>query len=99
MNGAATNPDFHVLAHGAAQVKAALDATIALGGENYVFWGGREGYMSLLNTNMKREKEHLASFCIRQKIMQEKMDLKENSLLNQNLVNHPSINMIMIAKR
>ncbi|HKZ64899.1 MAG TPA: xylose isomerase [Chitinophagaceae bacterium] len=60
MNGAATNPDFHVLAHGAAQVKAALDATIALGGENYVFWGGREGYMSLLNTNMKREKEHLA---------------------------------------
>jgi xylose isomerase len=62
MNGAATNPDFHVLAHGAAQVKAALDATIALGGENYVFWGGREGYMSLLNTNMKREKEHLARF-------------------------------------
>ena len=62
MNGAATNPDFHVLAHGAAQVKSALDATIALGGENYVFWGGREGYMSLLNTNMKREQEHLAKF-------------------------------------
>jgi len=62
MNGASTNPDFQVLAHGGAQVKAALDATIALGGENYVFWGGREGYMSLLNTNMKREKEHLAKF-------------------------------------
>ena len=62
MNGASTNPDFHVLAHGGAQVKAALDATIALQGENYVFWGGREGYMSLLNTNMKREKEHLARF-------------------------------------
>jgi len=62
MNGAASNPDFHVLSHAAAQVKAALDATIALGGENYVFWGGREGYMSLLNTNMKREKEHLAKF-------------------------------------
>ena len=62
MNGAATNPDFHVLAHGGAQVKAALDATIALSGENYVFWGGREGYMSLLNTNMKREKEHFAKF-------------------------------------
>jgi xylose isomerase len=62
MNGASTNPDFHVLAHGGAQVKAALDATIALGGENYVFWGGREGYMSLLNTNMKREQEHLAKF-------------------------------------
>ncbi len=62
MNGAATNPDFHVLAHAGAQVKAALDATIKLGGENYVFWGGREGYMSLLNTNMKREQEHLAKF-------------------------------------
>jgi len=62
MNGASTNPDFHVLSHAAAQVKAALDATIALGGENYVFWGGREGYMTLLNTNMKREQEHLARF-------------------------------------
>jgi len=62
MNGAITNPDFHVLAHGAAQVKAALDATIALNGENYVFWGGREGYMTLLNTNMKREQEHFAKF-------------------------------------
>ena len=62
MNGASTNPDFHVLSHAAAQVKGALDATIALDGENYVFWGGREGYMSLLNTNMKREKEHLAKF-------------------------------------
>lgn len=62
MNGAATNPDFHVLAHAAAQVKAALDATIELDGENYVFWGGREGYMTLLNTNMKREQEHLAKF-------------------------------------
>lgn len=62
MNGAATNPDFHVLAHAGAQVKAALDATIELGGENYVFWGGREGYMSLLNTNMKKEKEHFARF-------------------------------------
>ena len=62
MNGAATNPDFHVLAHGGAQVKAALDTTIFLKGENYVFWGGREGYMSLLNTNMQKEKEHLAKF-------------------------------------
>jgi xylose isomerase len=62
MNGASTNPNFHVLAHAGAQVKAALDATIELKGENYVFWGGREGYMSLLNTNMKREKEHLAKF-------------------------------------
>ena len=62
MNGASTNPDFHVLTHAAAQVKTALDATIALNGENYVFWGGREGYMSLLNTDMKREQEHFASF-------------------------------------
>jgi len=62
MNGASTNPDFNVLAHAGTQVKNALDATIRLGGENYVFWGGREGYMTLLNTNSKREKEHLAQF-------------------------------------
>ena len=62
MNGAATNPNFDVLARAGAQVKLALDATIALGGENYVFWGGREGYMSLLNTDMKREQEHLGMF-------------------------------------
>ena len=62
MNGAATNPDFNVLCWAATQVKNALDATIALGGSNYVFWGGREGYMTLLNTNMKREQEHLAKF-------------------------------------
>lgn len=67
MNGAATNPEFHVLAHAGAQVKAAIDATVALGGENYVFWGGREGYMSLLNTDMKREKEHFAAFLHRAK--------------------------------
>lgn len=60
MNGAATNPSFDSVAYAAAQIKNAIDATIALGGENYVFWGGREGYMSLLNTDMKREKEHLA---------------------------------------
>lgn len=62
MNGAATNPDFHVLAYAGAQVKQALDTTLALDGENYVFWGGREGYMSLLNTDMKREQDHLARF-------------------------------------
>lgn len=62
MNGAATNPDFAVVAHAAAQVKMALDLTIDLSGENYVFWGGREGYQSLLNTDMKRELEHMALF-------------------------------------
>ncbi|MEM9337867.1 MAG: xylose isomerase [Bacteroidota bacterium] len=62
MNGASTNPDFHVVAYAGAQIKNALDATIKLGGENYVFWGGREGYMSLLNTNMKKELEHMAQF-------------------------------------
>ncbi len=60
MNGAATNPDFDVVARAAVQIKNAIDATIKLGGSNYVFWGGREGYMSLLNTDQKREKEHLA---------------------------------------
>lgn len=62
MNGAATNPNFDVLAYAGGQVKNALDATIALDGENYVFWGGREGYLSLLNTNMKKELDHLARF-------------------------------------
>src|SRR5690606_28561628 len=62
MNGAATNPDFHVLAHGAAQVKDALDATIALHGENYVVWGGREGSMRLLKTDRRREQESFARF-------------------------------------
>lgn len=62
MNGAATNPDFKVVAHAGAQVKMALDATMTLGGENYVFWGGREGYMSLLNTNLSKELDHMAMF-------------------------------------
>ena len=62
MNGAATNPDFKVVAYASAQVKNAIDTTIALEGEHYVFWGGREGYVSLLNTRMKKEIEHLAQF-------------------------------------
>lgn len=62
MNGGATNPDAHVFAYAAAQVKKAMDTTLALGGENYVFWGGREGYETLLNTDMKREQDHLAAF-------------------------------------
>jgi len=62
MNGASTNPDFNVLAHAGTQVKNAIDATIALGGAGYVFWGGREGYMSLLNTNMKRELANMGRF-------------------------------------
>ncbi|MFO7847025.1 MAG: xylose isomerase [Balneolaceae bacterium] len=62
MNGASTNPDFDVVTHAGAQVKAALDATVELGGENYVFWGGREGYMHLFNTMMRRELDHLGTF-------------------------------------
>ncbi|HVU25115.1 MAG TPA: xylose isomerase [Opitutus sp.] len=62
MAGASTNPDAHVFAYAAAQVKKALDVTKQLGGENYVFWGGREGYETLLNTNLKREQDHLATF-------------------------------------
>ena len=59
MNGASTNPDFDAAAHAMVQIKNALDATIALGGKCYVFWGGREGYQTLLNTDMKREKQHM----------------------------------------
>ena len=62
MNGASTNPDFNVVARAGAQIKLALDATISLEGENYVFWGGREGYMSLLNTDMERELDHMGRF-------------------------------------
>lgn len=62
MSGASTNPDAHVFAYAAAQVKKAMDVTKELGGENYVFWGGREGYETLLNTNLKREQDHLAAF-------------------------------------
>ena len=62
MCGAATNPDAHVFAYAAAQVKKALEVTKELGGENYVFWGGREGYETLLNTDLRREQEHLARF-------------------------------------
>ena len=62
MCGAATNPDAHVFAYAAAQVKKALEVTKELGGENYVFWGGREGYETLLNTNLRREQDHLAAF-------------------------------------
>ncbi len=62
MNGAATNPDFAVVARAAAQVKAALEATVELGGGSYVFWGGREGYATLHNTDTRRELEHFARF-------------------------------------
>ena len=62
MNGASTNPDFDIVAYAGAQIKNAIDATIKLGGENYVFWGGREGYMSLLNTNTKKELDHMGRF-------------------------------------
>jgi xylose isomerase len=98
MNGASTNPNFDVLACAGTQVKNAIDATIALGGENYVFWGGREGYMSLLNTNMKREKEHLARFLRWQEIMLVNKDSKELSLSNQNQWNQPNISTITIQK-
>ncbi len=78
MNGAATNPDFDVVAYAGAQVKTALDTTIKLGGENYVFWGGREGYLSLLNTNMKKELEHLAQFLHMAKNYARKQGFKGN---------------------
>lgn len=81
MNGAATNPDFNVVARASAQAKIAIDATIALNGENYVFWGGREGYMSLLNTDMKREQEHLAQFLTTCRDYARKQGFKGNFLI------------------
>jgi xylose isomerase len=81
MNGASTNPDFSVLANAAVQVKNAIDATIALGGTNYVFWGGREGYMTLHNTNTKRELEHLGKFLQMARDYGRKQGFKGNFLI------------------
>ena len=81
MNGASTNPDFSVLANAAVQVKNAIDATIALGGTNYVFWGGREGYMTLHNTNTKREIEHLGRFLQMARDYGRKQGFKGNFLI------------------
>ena len=90
MNGAATNPDFAVVTNAAVQLKNAIDATIALGGENYVFWGGREGYMSLHNTDMKRELDHMGMMLINgTRLWQEDRASREPSLLNPNRWNHP----------
>jgi xylose isomerase len=81
MNGAATNPDFAVVARAAVQVKAALEATVELGGEHYVFWGGREGYSSLHNTDMKRELEHFAQFLAMARDYGRSIGLKGNFLI------------------
>ena len=81
MNGAATNPDFAVVARAAVQVKAALDATVELGGEHYVFWGGREGYASLHNTDMKRELQHFGRFLTMARDYGRSIGLKGNFLI------------------
>ncbi|WPP48388.1 xylose isomerase [Catalinimonas niigatensis] len=81
MNGASTNPDFEVVCHAGAQVKAALEATVELGGENYVFWGGREGYASLINTNMKRELDHMGHFLRMARDYGRKIGFKGNYLI------------------
>jgi len=81
MNGAATNPDFNIVARAAAQVKLAIDTTIALKGENYVFWGAREGYLTLLNTDMKRELDHMGQFLIQARDYARKQGFKGNFLI------------------
>lgn len=81
MNGASTNPDFQVVCYAGAQVKAALEATVELGGENYVFWGGREGYASLINTNMKRELDHMGHFLRMARDYGRKIGFKGNYLI------------------
>jgi xylose isomerase len=96
MNGAATNPDFNVVCYAGNQVKNAIDATIELDGSGYTFWGGREGYMSLLNTDMKREQEHLARFFIWRATMQGKMDSKVRFILNPNPWNPANISTILM---
>lgn len=81
MNGAATNPDFNVVSRAAVQIKASLDVNMKLGGSSYVFWGGREGYMSLLNTDMKREQEHLARFLMMARDYGRSIGFKGNFLI------------------
>lgn len=81
MNGASTNPDFDVVCHSGAQVKAAMDATVELGGENYVFWGGREGYMHLFNTMMRRELDHMGTFLRAARDYGRKIGFKGNFLI------------------
>ncbi len=81
MNGASTNPDFHVLTHAAAQIKAALEAVVELDGSGYVFWGGREGYFSLLNTDMKRELDHLGMFLTKARDYGRKIGFKGTFLI------------------
>ena len=82
-----------------AQVKNALDVTIELGGKNYVFWGGREGYMSLLNTDMKRELDHMAKFLHLAKDMLEARDLKDGFLLSLNQWSPLNISMILMLRQ
>jgi xylose isomerase len=81
MNGASTNPDFDVVARACVQIKNAIDAGIELGASNYVFWGGREGYMSLLNTDMKREKAHMATMLTKARDYARSKGFKGNFLI------------------
>ena len=98
MNGAGTNPDFNVVAYAGAQLKNAIDATIALDGENYVFWGGREGYMSLLNTNMKKSWIILATFFVWRDYARGQ-GFKGHFLLSLSRPSLASINMILTLRR
>ena len=98
MNGAGTNPDFNVVAYAGAQLKNALDATIALDGENYVFWGGREGYMSLLNTNMKQELDNFGTSCEWLVIMHVRKALRDRSLLSPSPQSQASISMTLMRQ-
>ena len=96
MNGAATNPDFETVARAGAQVKNAIDATIALDGGGYVFWGGREGYLSLLNTNMKKELDHLGRFLGMARDYARKNGFKGAFFIEPKPMSLPNTNMISI---
>ena len=99
MNGASTNPDFHVLAHGGCTGKSCTGCNHCTGWRELCILGWKRRLYEFAEYNMKREKEHLAGSYIQQKIMQERMVLKEHSLLSQNPVNQPNTNMIMIVKQ
>ena len=95
MHGASTSCNADVFAYSAAQVKKAIEITHMLGGENYVFWGGREGYMNLFNTDMKRELDHLAKFMHMAHEHAQNIGFKGQFLFELSRRNQPSINTTM----
>ena len=94
--GAGTNPSPHVFAYAASQIKKAMEITKELGGQGYVFWGGREGYDTLLNTDLGRELDHMAMLLQMAVDHKKKINLKASSTSSPSPRNRPSTSMILM---